>query len=174
MSPAADSFRRVGIWGNNERMTPGWPKRAMFFLAASTTLPWAPAWAGLGGNEASVLADGAHLQGTLTTVVQENYETFEINAGSGMRVREYLGRDGTVFAVAWSGPATPDLQQLLGIHFGEYAAALQRLDHPGLRRSLRLASPGLIVEMDGHMRAYAGRARIPARMPAGVSADELR
>jgi hypothetical protein len=150
-------------------------KRVLLFFAVSTALPWAaPVRASLGGNEASVMADGAQLRGAVNSVAQLYFDTLEISAETGMRVREYLGRDGVVFAVTWSGPAVPDLRQLLGAHFDEYTAALARLDHPGLRRSVRVASSGLIVETDGHMRAYSGRARLPALVPAGVSPDELR
>lgn len=91
-----------------------------------------------------------------------------------MRVREFLNQDGAVFAVSWSGPVLPDLQQLLGPHFAEYSSALAALAHPGLQRSVRVASSGLVVESGGHMRAYAGRAYLPARIPSGVSVAELR
>jgi Protein of unknown function (DUF2844) len=149
-------------------------KRILLFIAVGI-VPWAaPVRASLGGNEASVLDDGVQLHGAVSSVTQQNYDTLEINAEAGTRVREYLGRDGVVFAVTWSGPAVPDLRQLLGTHFEEYTAALTRLDRPGLRRSVRVASPGLIVETDGHMRAYTGRARLPTLVPAGVSTDELR
>jgi hypothetical protein len=38
---------------------------------------------------------------------------------------------------------------------------------------LRVALPGLIVESGGHLRAYAGRAYLPALVPAGVPAADL-
>jgi hypothetical protein len=55
----------------------------------------------------------------------------------------------------------------------EYATALAALNHPGLHRSLRVALPELIVESGGHLRAYAGRAYLPALVPAGVPAADL-
>jgi hypothetical protein len=91
-----------------------------------------------------------------------------------MHVREYLNRDGIVFAVAWSGPAMPDLQRLLGPYFEEYTTALTSLKSPGLHRSVRIASSGLVVESEGHLRAYAGRAYLPALVPGGVSVADLR
>jgi hypothetical protein len=120
-----------------------------------------------------VLADAVASKGTVNTVVRQQYDIQEFTADSGVRVREYLNREGVVFAVSWSGPVLPDLQRLLGTHFAEYTAALAALDHPGLHRSVRVASSTLVVESGGHMRAYAGRAYLPALVPAGVSPAEL-
>jgi len=137
-----------------------------------------PLWVGsahaaLGGDAASVPADAAELHGAVNTEIRQQYEIQEISAEAGMRVREYLTRDGVVFAVSWSGPVLPDLQRLLGTHYAEYAAALKGLTSPGLHRSVRVASSELIVESGGHLRAYAGHAYLPALIPAGVSAAEL-
>src|ERR1700737_3672320 len=135
---------------------------------------WAgPARADLGGNAASVLADGAASKALVNSVIGQQYDIQEINADTGGRVREYLNRDGVVFAVSWAGPVLPDLQRLLGTHFAAYTTALTALDHPGLHRSVRVASSDLVVESGGHLRAYAGRAYLPALIPAGVSAAEL-
>ncbi len=98
----------------------------------------------------------------------------EIVTDNGMRVREFLSRDGIVFAVAWDGPAMPDLQWLLAARFAGYAAALAALDHPGLHRSLRVVTSGLVVESDTHLRGYNGRAYLPASIPVDVSITELR
>ena len=65
------------------------------------------------------------------------------------------------------------VEQLLGVHFTSYAAALAAVAHPGIHRSLRVESPGLIVELGGHLRAYVGRAYLAALMPAGVTAAEF-
>ncbi len=137
-----------------------------------------PLWAGrahaaLGGDAAGVAADAAELRGALNTGGLQRYDIEEISAEGGIRVREYLSRDGLVFAVSWSGPVLPDLQRLLGAHFTEYCAALKALPHPGLHRSVRVESSTLIVESGGHLRAYAGRAYLPALIPAGVSDAEL-
>lgn len=106
----------------------------------------APLWAGcaraaLDGDAASVQSDAAELHGVVTTELRQQYDVQEIRAETGMRVREYLTRDGVVFAVSWSGPVMPDMQRLLGNYFGEYSAALKALPHPGLHRSVRSASP---------------------------------
>ena len=147
---------------------------AVLFAVLGAAPPWAGrAQAALGGDAASVRADAAELQVAATTEPRQQYDVEEISAAAGVRVREYLTRDGVVFAVSWSGPVMPDLQRLLGEHFAEYTAALKALPHPGLQRSVRLASPGLVVESGGHLRAYAGRAYLPALLPAGVPAAEI-
>jgi hypothetical protein len=138
------------------------------------SLAGGPARAALGGDAASVLADGAELHGAVHADDRPLYSLQEITADSGMRVREYLNRDGVVFAVSWSGPVMPNLQHLLGTHFEAYTAALAALNHPGLHRSVRVASADLVVESGGHLRAYAGRAYLPLAVPAGVPTAELR
>jgi hypothetical protein len=148
--------------------------RNLLFAVLGVNALWVGcAHAALGGDAASVPADAAELHGAVNTEIRQQYDILEISAEGGMRVREYLGRDGVVFAVSWSGPILPDLQRLLGTHFAEYSAALKALTHPGLQRSVRVASSELVVESGGHMRSYAGRAYLPALIPAGVSAAEI-
>ncbi len=143
-------------------------------LIGMSALWIAPAHAALGGDAASVVADEADLHGNATTELRQQYDVQEITNDAGMRVREYLDRAGNVFAVSWSGPVLPDLQRLLGAHFTQYATGLAALRHPGLQRSVRLSTPEFVAESAGHLRAYAGRAYLPALVPAGVLAAELR
>jgi len=143
-------------------------------FAAMSALWGGPACAGLGSDAAGVVADGDELHGALNSTSLPQYDIEEITTDTGMRVREYLGRDGVVFAVSWSGPVLPDLRRLLGTHYVEYTAALAALTRPGLHRSVRIASSELVVESGGHLRAYAGRAYLPARVPAGISTADLR
>ncbi len=143
-------------------------------LIGMSALWIAPAHAALGGDAASVLADQADLHGNATTELRQQYDVQEIANDAGMRVREYLDRAGNVFAVSWSGPVLPDLQRLLGAHYTQYATGLAALRHPGLQRSVRLSTPEFVAESAGHLRAYAGRAYLPALVPAGVLAAELR
>jgi hypothetical protein len=137
-------------------------------------LLWAMrAHASLGGDSASVQADRDELQGLVTITAQAGYDVWEIKTESGMVVREFARRSGTVFALCWSGPAMPDLRQLLGAHFEAYATALSQLERPGLHRSLRIETGGMVVAGGGHLRAYAGRAFVPAELPPGFSVAEL-
>jgi hypothetical protein len=150
-------------------------RRSSLLLLVLALPAWAaPACAGLGGDAAGVLGDASALHAAVSALSLQQYDIREIAAESRMRLREYLNRDGIVFAVDWSGPVMPDLQRLLGPYFEEYTTALAALKSPGRHRSVRIASSGLVVESGGHLRAYAGRAYLPALVPAGVSMSDLR
>jgi hypothetical protein len=138
--------------------------------------PWcAPAArAALGGDAASVAADAVVLHGVIHSILLQQYDIHEITSDNGMRLREFQNRSGVVFAVVWSGPAMPDLQKLLGTSYNTYATAVAAESHPGLKRPLRIATSDLVVESDGHMRAYTGRAYLAALIPPGTSAADLR
>jgi len=158
----------------NSRMLYRPAMRVLLLVGLGIVPPWAtPARAALGGDAASVQADGAELHGVVHAEALPLYDIQEISA-DGMRLREYISRDGAVFAVSWSGPAMPNLQRLLGTHYEAYTAALAALNHPGLHRSLRVALPELVVESGGHLRAYSGRAYLPLAVPAGIPTAELR
>jgi hypothetical protein len=156
-------------------MTPHRVKWISLALAFGMT-PWcvAPVRAALGGDAASVASDAAALQGVIHSTPLQQYDILEITSDNGMRLREYQNRSGVVFAVAWSGPAMPDLQKLLGASYPTYTTAVAAANHPGLKRPLRIATPELVVESEGHMRAYTGRAYLPALIPAEMSAADLR
>jgi len=148
---------------------------AMRWLAMLVTLlGGGVAQASLGGDQASVLADATSLGVTALATDHVLYRVEECTTAAGLQVREYLGRDGRVFAVGWNGPVAPDMQSLLGAYFVDYAAALAALRSPGLQRAIRLTLPGAVVETAGHLRAYSGRAYLPAGLPAGVALGDLR
>jgi hypothetical protein len=159
----------------NRRMIYRTIGRALLLLiAGSSPLGIGTAFAGLGGDAAGVLTDAAELRGAVSSASQQQFDVQEITADSGMRVREFLNQSGVVFAVSWSAPVMPDLQPLLGAHYAAYCAALAALTHAGLHRSVRIASSDLVIESGGHLRAYVGRAYLPALIPAGVALTELR
>jgi Protein of unknown function (DUF2844) len=138
------------------------------------TLPL-PALAALGGDAASVQDDQARMKGTLKTTEGMTYSVHEIKAGTGTVVREYVSPAGAVFGVSWQGPFIPDMQQLLGTYFDAYssAAQTQRTAHKG-HAPLSIQQPGLVVESNGHMRSYSGRAYDPEKLPQGVTANDIR
>jgi hypothetical protein len=148
--------------------------RKLFLALAANLICISAARAGLGGDAAGVVADAKALRGAVQFRSAPLFDVHEISAGGGLRVREYVNRDGIVFAVTWTGPVQPDLQQLLLTNFALYDQARSALTQPGLRRSLRIASADLVVETGGHLRAYSGRAYLPTRIPAGASANDLR
>ncbi len=149
--------------------------KALFnFLAVVVFVFPIAAHAILGGDVASVEADRAQMRGSTHERRAVAYTVHEIKGSSGTLVREYASADGHIFAIAWQGPFVPDLQQLLGQYFDQYSAALKanKATYVG-RRPLNLQLPGLIVQMNGYMRAYHFRAYIPQQVPAGVKQEEL-
>jgi hypothetical protein len=145
------------------------------FAMAAIIVAWhGIAYAALGEDMRGVQMDASALKGTVRTTSLVQYDVHEINSAEGVTVREFVTRDGSVFALSWSGPVPPDLQRLLGRYFAAYAASLNMLDHPGLRRSVRIVTPELTVELGGHMRAYIGRAYLPSLIPDGIGLAELK
>jgi len=131
--------------------------------------------ASLGGDATSVQADREKMQGTLKSTSGDTFTLHEIQASTGVAVKEYVSPAGKVFAVSWQGPTHPDLRQLLGAYFEQYMQAVQA--ERARRRGhgpLRIEQAGLVVELGGHMRSYRGRVYVPQMLPAGVRAEDIR
>lgn len=158
----------------NRRMIHRVSRALLLLIIGTSPLHCGVARAGLGGDIAGVLTDAAQLHGAVNSASAQRFDIEEISADSGIRVREFLNQSGIVFAVSWSGPVMPDLRPLLGAHYAAYSAGLAAVNHPGLHRSVRVASADLVVESGGHLRAYTGRAYLPALIPAGITVTDLR
>lgn len=133
----------------------------------------APAWAALGGTEASVSADQQVLRGQLSTEVHEGYQRHIIATPGGAVVREYVSPAGKVFGVSWQGAFVPSLQQLLGTYFThlqQYAQA-QTGRHGG---PLIIQQQDFVFSSGGHMRWRHGRAYVPSLLPANVSPEVVQ
>jgi hypothetical protein len=97
-------------------------------------------------------------------------------------VREYVSTGGKVFGVAWQGPWVPDMRQLLGSYFDQFARANQAQAQANqaqkgarIRRGpVLIDEPGLVVQIGGHPRAFAGRAYVPDMLPSGVGAENIQ
>ena len=142
---------------------------ASVLLLASLASP--AAHAALGESKASVQADAVQLGGSVKVTQHPTYQTHEIQLPSGTQLREFADQDGKVFAVAWRGPAPPNLKQALGQYFDNYVAAakVNRLGH----HHLEISSSELIVHAAGHMRAFTGVAYLPQALPGGFDLGEL-
>jgi hypothetical protein len=128
--------------------------------------------AALGEPEATVTDDVQQLKGSVKSLQRSNYRVHEIQLPSGTVLREFAALDGNVFAVAWSGPAIPNLRQALGRYFDVYVTAA-KAKHAG-HRHLEIQQNDLVVQSSGHMRAFSGRAYLPQSLPAGTTVAELR
>jgi Protein of unknown function (DUF2844) len=132
-----------------------------------------PVFATLGGDVSSVQTDQAHMKATVNVARATNYTVHEMKAADGTAVREFVSPSGQVFGVAWSGPFRPDLKQVLGNYYDQVLAAAKnrRTTH---NTPLTIQEPGLVVEMSGHQRYYAGRAYVPGMLPQGVQTTAIK
>lgn len=131
----------------------------------------APALAALGGDGASVESDRASLKGALRVTERVDYAVHEINTATGLLIHEYVSPDGRVFAVSWSGPTRPDLGQLLGTYGTQLAAAAPQRHYN--HHQLSIQTPEVVLQSGGHMRAFSGRAWVPALLPQNFSPNDI-
>jgi hypothetical protein len=138
---------------------------------------------GLGEKEVITEADRASTNATSNATSSASgavriHAAFTIKeiVSNSVPVREYLTRDGTVFAMAWKGRNHPDFATLLGSYYAEFQEISARHDSGPRVRGGRRALKGahLTIERFGHMGALKGRAIIPSLMPAGVKVSEIR
>lgn len=135
--------------------------------------------AALGGDMESVQADQAAMNASQRiSAATDNYTVYELQLPTGTIVREYLSMSGTVFAVAWQGPLLPDLHQLLGAKFKDYtdAAAARHADdgRHADHGHLDIQLPDLVVESNGRVRAFYGRAYLPQSLPQDVAVTDIQ
>jgi hypothetical protein len=127
--------------------------------------------AALGGSSASIETDRVAMNGLTRPVATSALQKQELQLPTGTVVTEYLTGNGAVYAVTWHGPALPNLRQLLGNYFANYQSAARQ---PVVRhRVVRMSSPDIVIESAGKMRAFHGRAWVPALLPAGVTAADI-
>jgi hypothetical protein len=148
--------------------------RLVALLGAMLCAPLSPriAMAALGDTEASVQMDVAELQASIkSSENRAGYRVHEILLPSGSLLREFVSLDGTVFGVAWNGRHPPNLRQALGKYFDNYAsgARFNHADH----NHLQIQEDDLVMQVQAHMRAYSGRAYIPAALPSGFNLGDL-
>lgn len=153
--------------------TTRWPQCAavaLVILAFSL-----PSFAALGGYADSVEADRATMKASTKVTQNKSYAVHEITSPNKVVVREYVGADGRVFGVAWKGPFLPDLSQIFGSYFQQYADAV-KAEHTsyGGRRPVDIHQPSLVVQGGGHMLGHFGRAYVPTMLPEGVTSNEIR
>jgi Protein of unknown function (DUF2844) len=129
------------------------------------------ALASLGGDTASVADDSAFLRATRLVTRAATWELHELRLSSGTRVREYVSA-GTVFAVAWSGPAIPDLRRLLGSYFDRYVNSPRAWTAGHHMRVV--ATSEWVVQSAGHQDGFIGRAWLPGRLPNGFEREAIR
>jgi hypothetical protein len=127
--------------------------------------------AALGAGADSVESDRVIMKALTRPASTGAVQKQELQLPSGTVVTEYLNGSGSVFAVSWHGPSLPNLHQILGKYFANYQTAALK---PVVRhRLVRFDSPDLVIESSGKMRAFVGRAWVPALLPSGVTAADI-
>ena len=126
----------------------------------------------LGESSTSTETDRVAMKASLRMLPAAKYTVHEIQTPSATTLREYVSSAGTVFAVAWQGPVMPDLRQALGRYFDRYTAAAAG-KHAG-HRHVEVRESDLVVQSNGHMRSFTGRAYLPQLLPQGVTVEDIR
>jgi Protein of unknown function (DUF2844) len=147
--------------------------KAVIAAASMMLLGTTPIWATLGKPVSSVAEDQKRLGGEVRTLsTASGFAVHEISAADGGVIREYVSPAGEVFAVSWRGATRPNLVDLLGDHYPAFRDAPRPAGHR--HGPLVVRTDHLVVEMGGHMRDFHGRAYLPDRLPANVSAEAVR
>ena len=143
--------------------------RVLFALLA--LIAWlcaTPCRAALGGNQASVASEQQAWGATVSTSALPGAALYRLTLDNGVTVREYVDSAGTVFAIGWEGPVLPDFRRLLATYFASYQLAVRSQQH-----GVSLNTPELVLESGGRMRAFMGRAYLPAKVPASISVNDI-
>jgi Protein of unknown function (DUF2844) len=91
-----------------------------------------------------------------------------------IRIRQYVGPTGQIYAVSWDGPAMPDIRALLGDWFGRYQqGATEAQASTGGLHSSSVEGSDLVVQSSVRLREFTGRAWLPAAMPADVTSTDI-
>ncbi len=151
-------------------------KKSYLFLCllVATVAIARPAPATLGEPSASIATDSKAISAVRNAATARAGYTVQVIASDSVTVREYISPSGVVFGIAWNGLIHPDLTTLLGSYNGEYQKALRQNPRKPGRRFSQVKTNRIVVEKWGHMRNLQGRAYVPALIPPGVTADEIK
>lgn len=155
-------------------------KLLKFALALTALAPLA-AYAALGtapiARTHAVAAPRSMLQSSATsgvsaTAATASYTVREAKGADGVTIREYVLPSNVVFAVAWQGPVRPDMSELLGSYFPNFANAGEGRAH-GIGPMVQHNS-AFHIESAGHSGYFFGRAYLPRLVPANVRMESLQ
>jgi hypothetical protein len=146
--------------------------KTAFVLFVAMLFQSAPSWAVLGQPVSSVHSDQQRMRGEVRSSSYAGYSVQQITAADGGVVKEYVSPTGMVFAVSWQTPTMPNLQKLFGTYFQQFQQASQAKSHR--RRGMVIRTNQVVVESGGHMRAFHGRAYVPALVPANVALTDIK
>jgi hypothetical protein len=147
-------------------------KAAMHLAIAAVALASLPAFATLGGNSASVVADQKAFQATMKTSEQSGYTDYSLTLANGIIVHEFVNSANQVFEVTWNGKGMrPDMKQLLGSyfsHFGTSAKEVKQEERQPTRREAMRVGTNFVAHSAVHNRIFSGTAHLPSMVPASL------
>ncbi|WP_343732342.1 DUF2844 domain-containing protein [Duganella sp.] len=152
-------------------------RRAFTLMLFLSLLQGALAWAALGSapsNFGTATTQARQAARSLAAASSSDalYTVTQSTLDSGTVVREYSDASGVVFAVSWKGPVLPDLRTLLGDKFTVMTSNAAKRPKAG-HSQLAVNQSDVVIVSNGHMRAYAGQAWIPAALPAGFDTSSI-
>lgn len=145
-------------------------------VVAASVVCTTVAHAALGDVAASIDRDRQVMNAEPSTTSMPAYDRHVLKTADGATVREYATRDasgGRVFAIDFEGPTMPDMKAVLGENFDRYVAATAR-SRGHNHHVMSFDEDGLVVTIVKLPRGFQGAARLPALLPPGVTAQDLR
>lgn len=140
----------------------------MFICAYAAYTPTALAELGGAVSKEAVLVQ----EQSSVVATEQRLNVYQIKVTSGTRIKEYVDANNVVVAVSWQGPTLPNLKQLLGSYFDTFAN--RPVGHASSHRNAELITDDLVVQSQGQMRHFAGRAYLPRLLPAGFNTDQIQ
>jgi hypothetical protein len=131
-----------------------------------------PAIAALGDDVTAVEQDRMRMHASLQVRRSTNYDVHELSTAIGSTVREFVGQDGKVFAVSWSGGWRPNLRDVMGAHYDRFIAHTRGKRQA--RGPVRIELPGMVVFMGTYLRTSFGHVYLTDQLPAGFSPEGLQ
>ena len=131
--------------------------------------------AALGEPAASVQVDQMAMGGMRRVAQLGMVQVHTVVSEDGSVLRQYVGPNGRVVAVAWNTRYKPRLDQLLGEHFAAYEDASRAASNgKGIVRRATVQRGDLVVESASHLGNYRGLAYLRSGLPNGVVVDAAR
>jgi hypothetical protein len=133
------------------------------------------AFASLGGTIDSIDRDQTAIRATHRTMRSASplFTVHEIQS-TGLTMKEFVGQNGVIFAISWSGNRHPEIAEVLGTYADEFRQADASSRPPPGARSRQLLAPRMRLHTWGHTRHLQGRVFDPDLMPKGVDIREIR
>ena len=129
------------------------------------------AHAALGDDVSAVENDRIRMRASLRVLKYSTHDVHEMATPAGTKVREFVGKDGKVFAVSWSGGWRPNLRDVMGSHYDHFIANTR--GHRRQRGPARIELPGMVVFVGGYLRISFGFVYLPDRLPTGFSPEAI-